>query len=121
MRTYQCLLAAILVIAPFGASAQPIRLGQEQRQACLAKGGRLSGMTLRGDEGCILPMADAGKVCSSGSQCQASVCRLNEAITRPHDYKVGKKAAGICAAENGNFNGTRTVTNGRLDPTSPTE
>jgi hypothetical protein len=79
------------------------RLSTAERKTCIAKRGRVQVFGLSGNEGCVLPMPDAGRPCTDGSQCKGGTCTLDE---RRPGFKPpsGKgRTVGICASTNFGF------------------
>lgn len=60
---------------------------------------------------CVISYADAGKSCTSGSQC-AGDCRTPAVDVRP-----GQQVAGYCQATSDRFGCSTTVENGRAQAT----
>lgn len=108
MRKPLGLLIAIIAITGFvtlsPAEADPNkRLSDVERNACIAKGGSVATFGLLNGEGCVLPMKDAGKLCTDGSQCDGGTCFLDD---RKPGFKApsrGQKVVGQCAATNFTF------------------
>jgi hypothetical protein len=87
--------ASALVLHAPAEARQPTRLTAKQRTICLSRGGQVKIMGLSGNEGCALPMSDAGKACTDHSQCKGG-CYLDESKT-PYPQR-GEQAVGACAA-----------------------
>jgi hypothetical protein len=61
---------------------------------------------------CVINYADAGQICTSGSQC-AGDCRATSGI----DAVPGQKVAGFCQATSDRFGCSTRVENGRAEST----
>jgi hypothetical protein len=83
------------------------RLTQAERAYCLARHGHVMVAGLAGNEICALPYADAGRRCTSGSQC-AGDCLYEGPAPRP-----GQRVVGQCQALAYPFGCRTTVENGR--------
>jgi hypothetical protein len=108
---------AVLGLATVSA-AQPDpnkRLSDAERNACVAKGGRTATFGFSGVEGCVLPMADAGKQCTDGSQCDGHMCLLDDKKPGFKPPKPGQKnLVGQCAPTNYFYGCAWRVSNGQL-------
>lgn len=62
---------------------------------CTANGGTVERRGMRGSEMCVMPYADAGKVCTDASQCEGSCL----AEGRADPSQTGQGAKGICQAD----------------------
>lgn len=92
---------------------RPFRpLSEEQRDACLANGGRVSVAGLSGTEICIRPMPDAGKICTDHSQCEGG-CYLGPRPPGSKPIQPDDEVQGICAATNPPPSCRREVIGGR--------
>jgi hypothetical protein len=103
MKCLALLFTLIAILAACASSqraptAKPVFQAPNGRAACLAAGGQWAwpGMPGQGEPGdfqgmCIVKLPDAGKSCSSSSQC-IGTCRASD-IT-------GAKAKGVCSTTN---------------------
>ena len=80
--------------------------------ACPASGGWLQRDGLAGGLICVVAYADAGKVCTDGSQCQGRQCRA-EPRYRPWPQSL-LPTNGRCVATNNPFGCYSALTRGRL-------
>jgi hypothetical protein len=101
-------LLATFFIATIAASQQqqtqphvPTKLTPEEMQACRADGGRLTARPLSGDQICIRPMADGGKACADGAECQSGYCVLDTETLGFKHPKPRAQAVGICKRTDG--------------------
>lgn len=78
--------------------------------ACAAKGGQIQPVCLLGRPMCIHPYADAGKTCSTGSDCEGRCMAGSTA-------KMGMKATGVCAASNQPCGCFAIIEDGVVQPT----
>lgn len=107
-------LPALLGLAVGGSlalSQQPprnVRLTDAQRAQCLARHGRVLIAGFSGNEICALPYPDAGRRCTSGSQC-AGDCMYEGPAPRP-----GQRLVGRCEALQYGFGCRTTLENGRI-------
>jgi hypothetical protein len=89
-------IASALVPAAFGAEPWTFPKTKEE---CLAKEGKWEKLGMPGDpmagEGCIVNAPDAGKTCSSSTQCLARWCRPD---SKKGWLPAGNKAPGVCEA-----------------------
>jgi len=69
-----------------------------ERQSCTAAGGTISRQGLAGYEMCVLPYADAGKVCSDSSECLGQ-CRA-QTLNTPQQSEATQAVKGQCQANN---------------------
>ncbi len=69
-----------------------------ERQSCTAAGGTVSQQGLAGYEMCVLPYADAGKVCSDSSECLGQ-CRA-QTLNTPQQSEAAQSITGQCQANN---------------------
>ncbi|HYD13082.1 MAG TPA: hypothetical protein VEC11_09560 [Allosphingosinicella sp.] len=107
-------LPALLGLAVGGSlvlAQQPQRnvgLSDAERAQCLARHGRVLIAGFSGNEVCALPYADAGRRCTSGSQC-AGDCMYDGPAPRP-----GQRVTGRCEALQYGFGCRTTLENGRI-------
>lgn len=107
------LIAMLALSQPPPDRRQPTRFTDDQRAECEAQGGRVATAGLSGDDMCATPYADAGRVCTSGSQCLGD-CLLDEATLGGKRPVHGMRAAGRCQARAYPFGCRNLVENGRL-------
>ena len=82
-----------------------------ERADCSAKGGRIEGVGMFGTPACVIPYADAGKVCSNDSDCLGEcLYDLDGANPVP---KVGDPLEGTCEATNNTFGCFTEVDDGK--------
>lgn len=82
-----------------------------ERTACLAKGGRVEGVGMFGTPACVIPYADAGKLCSNKSDCQG-ICMRDE-VGGPVP-KPGDPMTGTCEATNQTFGCFTIIDKGKV-------
>ncbi len=80
--------------------------------ACAARNGTMRQVGRLQSWQCVINYADAGKVCSSSSQCQGS-CLAGEAT----DRTPGATITGVCQATSSRFGCNTPVENGKAGPT----
>ncbi len=103
-------LTACAPTAPPPAGPAPVAQG-DSVEACSARGGQIETVGRRGLPTCVVPYADAGKACTSGSQCQGG-CVL-EGNLESRDEPV----TGQCRRSNVQFGCYAKVENGRATAT----
>lgn len=79
-----------------------------ERRACLADGGTMQVMGRAGTLGCVRPMADAGRMCTDSSQCEARCLYTGDDVPAP-DVPV----TGQCAETDFRFGCQAIVEDGR--------
>lgn len=82
-------------------------------EGCRAQGGAWGPQGLLGRDGCVLPLADAGKRCTDGDQCLGD-CR---AVDGPSFPQIGQAATGQCQANTSPFGCFTRVEDGRAEAT----
>ncbi len=80
--------------------------------SCKHAGGTFTAVGRRQTLQCVIAFADAGKSCSSGSQC-AGDCQAKAGV----DAAAGEKVAGFCQATSNRFGCSTQVENGRAQST----
>lgn len=80
--------------------------------ACSRAGGTMKPVGKLRSLRCVIAYSDAGKACSSGSQC-AGDCRADPAV----DAAPGQKVAGFCQATSDRFGCSTQVEDGRAQAT----
>lgn len=108
-------LAGALLVSGGSAQDRRTRLDPEARAQCLARGGRIMIAGLLGNEMCALPLADAGKRCTSGDQCIGD-CLFDERRA-PTAREYAARVTGTCQATNYGFGCRTRVEKGRIQPT----
>jgi hypothetical protein len=92
----------------------PTRVPENAAAAeCQARGGRMQPQGRMQTLQCVVSYADAGKRCTTGSDCQGD-CRVEEVSTAP---AAGAAATGQCQPTNSRFGCYTTVENGRAQAT----
>lgn len=117
------LTAAIIGLAlpaNAGAPARPQpdprhRLSDAERADCIARGGHTATLGMLNGEGCVLPMPDAGKICTDGSQCKGGSCLLDDGKPGFKPPKPGRLVKGQCAATDYGFGCAWRVNKGRAN------
>ena len=99
-------LATLLLAIPISGCAPDLSLRHKavsaaERADCMAKGGRIEGVGMFGTPSCVIPYADAGKVCSNDRDCQGR-CLFDLDGSGPTP-KVGDPLGGACEATNSTF------------------
>jgi hypothetical protein len=97
------LCSAALAAASQGGAVRNAKLDSQQRAQCSARSGKVMIAGLSGNEICALPLADAGKSCTSGSQCIGD-CLLDGNLP----MGPGVRVAGRCEPTDYGF-GCRTI------------
>jgi hypothetical protein len=77
-------------------------------EACIAQEGRWIRAGLRQRLFCLMPMADAGKSCSDGAQCDSRRCQYQGSDKNPTEPVVG-----TCAADNNPYGCGKSVVQGK--------
>jgi hypothetical protein len=73
-----------------------------ERADCAAKGGEVKRVGMSGAPACVIPYADAGKVCSRNSDCLGACLVVLGGDDQPVP-KAGEPMAGTCEATNSTF------------------
>jgi hypothetical protein len=89
------------------------RLSSSDLAACINRGGRIRIAGRSGNQTCALPLADAGKACSSSSQC-TGVCLLDEARLGTRRIGHGDRVPGRCQPTTYGFGCSTIVEHGRI-------
>lgn len=79
------------------------------QEACVADGGVVRAEGLLGLPMCVVPYADAGETCRSGSDCEGD-CRGRDGVT-DYDAPAGTQR-GVCQANNSPFGCFATIEDG---------
>ena len=85
-----------------------------ERQSCTAAGGTISRQGLAGYEMCVLPYADAGKVCSDSSECLGQ-CRA-QTLNTAQQSEAAQNVTGQCQANNIPFGCHSEIIGGTIQP-----
>lgn len=93
------------------ADAPPVSIPTDPA-ACSRAGGEMKPVGRMQSLQCVISYADAGKSCTSGSQC-AGDCRAGSGV----DVAPGQPAAGYCQATSDRFGCSTRVENGRAQAT----
>jgi hypothetical protein len=108
-------LVALLASMPgsIAASRAGRILSSAELATCVNKGGSVKIAGLSGNQTCALPLADAGKQCTSSSQCLGD-CLLDEARPGQRSIGAGAMVVGQCQATDYGFGCRTFVENGRV-------
>lgn len=97
-----------------------------ERQACVARDGRMQQVGMLGSHQCIVHYADAGKRCTDGDQCQGD-CWVEDSLPPPP--QPGEPAVatprpspqsateGVCQPDSNRFGCYTTIEDGRAEAT----
>lgn len=106
-----------IVPALLAQSAAPFernrRLSSEELASCVNRGGHVAIAGLAGNQTCVLPLPDAGKACTSSSQCVGQ-CLLDESRLNGRTIRPNARAVGRCQPTNYGFGCRTNVENGRI-------
>lgn len=80
---------------------------------CAARGGKMIPQGRMQTVRCVVAFADAGKRCTTGSDCQGD-CRIEDTAAAS---QAGQPAVGQCQANSSRFGCYTTVENGRAEAT----
>ncbi|HEY0927833.1 hypothetical protein, partial [Brevundimonas sp.] len=80
---------------------------------CAARGGKMLPQGRMQSVRCVITYADAGRRCTTGSDCQGD-CRVEEVAGTP---QAGAAAVGTCQRDSSRFGCYTTVENGRAEAT----
>lgn len=106
--------AALGAAAAGSAAARGGKMDTRQRHQCEARKGRIMIAGLSGKEICALPLADAGKSCTSGSQCIGD-CLLDDRDTSRRGLTPARPVVGQCQSSDYGFGCRTIVENGRIE------
>ena len=81
-------------------------------EQCKASGGKVETVGMVGTPACVIPTADAGKMCSDSSECQGRCLVEDWKGDRPP--RVGTQSKGICETSNLTFGCIAEVRRGRI-------
>ena len=118
MKRFLAIAAAVLLTAACApqttntniATSAPVQ--SADAAACAARNGTMRQVGKLQSWQCVINYADAGKSCSSSSQCQGS-CLAGEGT----DRTPGAATTGVCQATSNRFGCTTPVENGKAGPT----
>lgn len=99
--------AALLLTAP--GLPQGITLTEVEKAACAAKGGHVGLQGKVRAETCHLPTTDAGKSCTTMSQCQSYVCALGNQTLSREQARRNAPVTGQCTAWTGYWDGCQDI------------
>ncbi len=109
----QFLIAAFVLglcaCAPVEPAPTPSQPAESAQTDCGARGGRMERVGRAQTLQCVIPFADAGRACRSGSECQAGNC------IGPVDAAGQSNVTGQCQASNMAFGCYTRVNNGRAE------
>jgi hypothetical protein len=105
-------LAGVLLMTSGLAQDRSAKLGPDERAECLARAGRIMIAGLSGNEICALPLADAGKRCTSGDQCIGD-CLLDDSKLRGVRHRA-TRLVGRCQATDYGFGCRTKIERGRI-------
>ncbi|WP_420479000.1 hypothetical protein [Brevundimonas sp. FT23028] len=95
---------------------QPTQLsaaGTTDAALCARAGGKMLPQGRMQSVRCVITYADAGRRCTTGSDCQGD-CRVEDAAGAPH---AGAAAVGTCQRDSSRFGCYTTVENGKAEAT----
>ncbi len=98
---------------PAPAPSQVSAAGTTDAALCASQGGKMLPQGRMQTERCVITYADAGRRCTTGSDC-AGDCRIEEAAGAPH---AGAAAVGQCQRTSSRFGCYTTVENGKAEAT----
>ncbi len=111
MRLMLALIA--LAAAPLAASCAPPPSPEQVAAAdCAARGGAMQRVGRMQSLQCVIPYADAGKPCRTGSDC-AGDCRTEGNVA----VLEGRDTTGVCQRTSDRFGCYTTIENGRAQAT----
>lgn len=100
---------ALCACAPVAPAPSPVQSADGAQSDCTARGGAMQRVGRAQTLQCVIPYADAGNACRSGSECQSGVCQGSvEASGRAN-------VAGQCQASNMAFGCYTRINNGRAE------
>ncbi|WP_420471127.1 hypothetical protein [Brevundimonas sp. FT23042] len=99
--------------APVQASLQAQAAGSTDGALCERAGGKMLPQGRMQSVRCVITYADAGRRCTTGSDCQGD-CRVEEVAGTP---QAGAAAVGTCQRTSSRFGCYTTVENGRAEAT----
>lgn len=107
------LALALAACVPAPSAESPVAPAAEAgAAACSRAGGTLKPVGKLRALQCVVAYSDAGKACSSGSQC-AGDCRADPTL----DAAPGQKVAGFCQATSDRFGCSTLIEDGRAQAT----
>ncbi|WP_291840974.1 hypothetical protein [Brevundimonas sp.] len=93
--------------------SQASAAGSTDAALCASQGGKMLPQGRMQTVRCVITYADAGKRCTTGSDCQGD-CRIEDVAGTPN---AGAPAVGQCQAASGRFGCYTTIENGKAEPT----
>jgi len=99
--------------APAPAQSLASAAGTTDAALCARAGGKMLPQGRMQTERCVITYADAGRRCTTGSDCQGD-CRVEEVAGTP---QAGAAAIGTCQRTSSRFGCYTTVENGRAEAT----
>lgn len=94
-------------------STQAGAAGTTDAALCARAGGKMLPQGRMQSVRCVITYADAGRRCTTGSDCQGD-CRVEEVAGTP---RAGAAAVGTCQRDSSRFGCYTTVENGRAEAT----
>lgn len=98
---------------PQQTSLQTAAAGSTDAALCERAGGKMLPQGRMQTERCLISYSDAGRRCTTGSDCQGD-CRIEQAANAP---QAGAAAVGQCQANSSRFGCYTTVENGKAEAT----
>lgn len=99
--------------APAPAQSLASAAGTTDAALCASQGGKMLPQGRMQTERCVITYADAGRRCTTGSDCQGD-CRVEEVAGTP---QAGAAAVGTCQRTSSRFGCYTTVENGKAEAT----
>ena len=109
----------VLAISVAGCSlSEPVKTQSESTgptsAVCKKQGAYLESRGMFGTPVCVKKFADAGRVCSSKSECSGNLCVIEDIEGHPPLPKVGELASGQCVADNALFGCQASIDRGKV-------
>lgn len=101
------------VATPAPQQSQASAAGSTDAALCASQGGKMLPQGRMQTVRCVITYGDAGKRCTTGSDCQGD-CRIEEVAGTPN---AGAAAVGTCQVNSGRFGCYTTVENGKAEAT----
>lgn len=98
---------------PAPQQSQASAAGSTDATLCASQGGKMLPQGRMQTVRCVITYADAGKRCTTGSDCQGD-CRVEDAAGTPN---AGAAVVGTCQVNSGRFGCYTTVENGKAEAT----
>lgn len=99
--------------APAPRPTQVSAAGSTDAALCASQGGKMLPQGRMQSVRCVISYADAGRRCTTGSDCQGD-CRIEEVAGAP---QAGATVAGTCQRDSSRFGCYTTVENGKAEAT----